>query len=137
MGAARFDRGVDEVEASRRPRMLWLKSGRATTRSAPSATATTTSRVRHDSRADIQTRLMELAVVEIDDALADLAVGDIYPIAQQRLGESKDEIALGLAATSWSVRKDRISNAISRCLNARDIFGSTITYVLGKGNLMF
>ena len=52
--------------------------------------------MRHDSRADIQTRLMELGVVEIDDALADLAVGDIYPIAQQRLGESKDEIALGL-----------------------------------------
>lgn len=91
----------------------------------------------HDTRADIQTRLMELAVVEIDDALADLAGGDIYPIAQQRLGEGKDEIALGLAATSWSIRQNRISNAISRCLNARDLFGSNITYVLGKGNLMF
>jgi hypothetical protein len=90
-----------------------------------------------DTRADIQRRLMELAVVEMDDALADLAGGDIYPIAQQRLGESKDEIALGLAATTWSVRHNRISNAISRCLNARDLFGSNITYVLGKGNLMF
>jgi hypothetical protein len=46
-------------------------------------------------------------------------------------------IALGLAATSWSVRQNRISNAISRCLNARDLFGSNINFVLGKGNLMF
>jgi hypothetical protein len=91
----------------------------------------------HDTRADIQKRLMELAVVEMDDALADLATGNIYPVAQQRLGEGKSEIALGLAATSWSVRQNRISNAISRCLNARDLFGSNITYVLGKGNLMF
>jgi hypothetical protein len=91
----------------------------------------------HDTRADVQKRLMELAVVEMDDALDDLAGGDIYPIAQQRLNEGKGEIALGLAATSWSVRHNRISNAISRCLNARDVFGSNINYVLGKGNLMY
>ena len=30
-----------------------------------------------------------------------------------------------------------MSNATSRCLNARDLFGSNINFVLGKGNLMF
>lgn len=92
----------------------------------------------HDTRADIQKRLMELAVVEIDDALQVLAEEfDLYPIATERLNQAKQEIALGLAATSWSVRQNRISNAISRCLNARDLFGSNINFVLGKGNLMF
>jgi cytochrome c peroxidase len=92
----------------------------------------------HDTRADIQKRLLELAVVEIDDALQVLAAsGGIYPTAQERLLQAKDEIALGLAATSWSVRLNRTDNGISRCLNARDLFGSNITYVLGKGNLMF
>jgi hypothetical protein len=81
---------------------------------------------------------MELAVVEIDDALQVLAEEfDLYPIATERLNQAKEEIALGLAATSWSVRQNRISNAISRCLNARDLFGSNINFVLGKGNLMF
>ena len=92
----------------------------------------------HDTRADIQRRLMELAVVEIDDALEVLAQEfELYPIATERLNQAKQEIALGLAATSWSVRQNRISNGISRCLNARDLFGSNINYVLGKGNLMF
>ncbi|MFO7177800.1 MAG: hypothetical protein DIU78_003780 [Pseudomonadota bacterium] len=92
----------------------------------------------HDHRADIQKRLMELAEVEIDDALEVLAQElDLYPIAEQRLNEAKAEIALGLAASSWSVRQNRISNAISRCLNARDLFGSNIDFVLGEGNLMF
>jgi hypothetical protein len=91
-----------------------------------------------DTRKDIQTRLMELAVVEIDDALQVLAeASDLYPIATERLNQAKAEIALGLAATSWSVRQNRISNAISRCLNARDLFGSNINFTLGKGNLMF
>jgi hypothetical protein len=91
-----------------------------------------------DTRADIQKRLMELAVVEIDDALQVLAEEfDLYPIATERLNQAKQEIALGLAATSWSVRQNRISNAISRCLNARDLFGSNINFTLGKGNLMF
>ncbi len=92
----------------------------------------------HDHRADIQKRLMELAEVEIDDALDVLSQEvDLYPIAQQRLNEAKTEIALGLATSSWSVRQNRISNAISRCLNARDLFGSNLDFVLGEGNLMF
>lgn len=90
----------------------------------------------HDTRADVQKRLMELAVIEIDDALQVLGTS-IYPIAVERLNQAKAEIALGLAATSWSVRQNRISNGISRCLNARDLFGSNINFTMGKGNLMF
>ncbi|HEY3494052.1 MAG TPA: hypothetical protein VGK73_05170 [Polyangiaceae bacterium] len=91
-----------------------------------------------DTRRDVQKRLMELAVVEIDDALEVLAQEfDLYPIATERLNQAKEEIALGLAATSWGVRQNRISNGISRCLNARDLLGSNINFTLGKGNLMF
>jgi hypothetical protein len=91
----------------------------------------------HDTRADVQKRLMELAVVEIDDAIEVLGQQNILPLAVERLNQAKAEIALGLATTSWSVRQNRISNGISRCLNARDLFGSNISFVLGKGNLMF
>lgn len=90
----------------------------------------------HDTRADIQLRLIELAEVEIDDALEVLGT-TIYPVAQERLALAKDEIALALAAPSWQVRHNRVSNAISRVLNARDHFGSNIDFQLGKGNLMF
>jgi hypothetical protein len=91
-----------------------------------------------DTRADVQKELMRLAEVEIDDALQVLSEEfDLYPIATERLRQAKEEIALGLTTTSWSVRHNRISNAHSRCLNARDLFGSNINFVLGKGNLMF
>jgi hypothetical protein len=100
------------------------------------AAKTLASRFR-DRRADIQKRLMELAAVEIDDALQVLTERDIYPLARERLTQAKAEIALGLAASSWSVRLNRADNARSRCLNARDLYGSNIQFVLGTGNLMF
>jgi hypothetical protein len=95
-----------------------------------------------DTRADIQKTLMRLAEEEIDDALLDLNDGlspvqPCYPIAQDRLGLAKSEIRAGLVATSWSTRQNRISNAISRVLNARDQLGSNMNFQLGKGNLMF
>jgi hypothetical protein len=90
----------------------------------------------HDTRADVQKRLMELAVEEIDDCLRVLGTS-IYPVAVDRLGLAKSEIAAGLTATSWSTRQNRISNAISRVLNARDHFGANINFQLGQGNLMF
>jgi hypothetical protein len=89
-----------------------------------------------DTRADVQKRLMELAVEEIDDCLRVLGTS-IYPVAVDRLGLAKAEIAAGLATTSWSTRQNRISNAISRVLNARDQFGANINFQLGQGNLMF
>ena len=90
----------------------------------------------HDTRADVQKRLMELAVEEIDDCLRVLGTS-IYPVAVERLGLAKAEIAAGLATTSWSTRQNRISNAISRVLNGRDQFGANINFQLGQGNLMF
>jgi hypothetical protein len=90
----------------------------------------------HDTRADIQRGLMQLAVEEIDDCLRVLGTS-IYPVAVDRLGLAKAEIAAGLAATSWPTRQNRISNAISRVLNARDHFGANINFQLGQGNLMF
>jgi hypothetical protein len=58
-------------------------------------------------------------------------------VAQERLGQAKDEIQAGLSATNFSVRQNRISNALSRVLNARDHFGANINFQLGQGNLMF
>ncbi|WP_437734501.1 hypothetical protein [Sorangium sp. So ce1335] len=93
----------------------------------------------HDTRADVQRRLMELAEVEIDDALKVLFRPDtpLHPIASDRLHLAKGEIAAGLDAQRWSLRVGRIAAAISRVRNARDQFGSNITYRLGRGNLMY
>jgi len=87
---------------------------------------------------DIQKRLMELAVVEVDDALeVMLAEGnEVYPSARILLSQAKDEVALGLSASS-SQRQTRISNSLLRIDSARSQFGSGITFQLGQGNLMF
>ncbi|HKO47778.1 MAG TPA: hypothetical protein VJV79_08645 [Polyangiaceae bacterium] len=90
----------------------------------------------NDTRADIQTRLLELAVTELDDAL-EVLDANIYPDAQERVRSAKGEIALGLAATTWSERQRRTANASAHCQGARALFGSNIDFVLGAGNLMF
>lgn len=89
--------------------------------------------------ADIQKRLMELAVVEVDDALDVLLLtGDeIHPDTRALLFQAKTEVALGLNATSAAERRTRIENALSRIVNGRGRFGSNITFELGQGNLMF
>ena len=91
----------------------------------------------HDQGKDIQIGLMQLAEAEIDDALDDLSGVGLHPQAQERLGLAKDEIHAGIAATSFSTRQNRISNALSRVMNARDQFGANINFRLGTGNLMF
>ncbi|WP_159396951.1 hypothetical protein [Sorangium cellulosum] len=95
----------------------------------------------HDTRADVQYGLMDLARVEIDDVLelfsAPELVTPLHTVAQTRLQEAKSEIAAGLAATTWSQRQSRISAAISRVQSARDQFGSNINFQLGQGNLMY
>jgi cytochrome c peroxidase len=95
-----------------------------------------------DTRADVQKRLMELAENEIDDALEVLTsvrtTQPFLPVAVDRLGLAKAEIAAGLSPTAtWQQRQNRISNAISRVLNARDHTGANINFQLGQGNLMF
>jgi hypothetical protein len=93
-----------------------------------------------DTRADVQRKLMELARVEVDDALevlAGAATGPIHPSAADALEAAKDEIDAGLAASSASTRQNRISNALSRIRNGRDQFGANIDFQLGQGNLMY
>jgi hypothetical protein len=89
----------------------------------------------------IQRGLIQLAQEEIDDALTDMTdtavVPPLYPVSQERLAVAKQEIAAALAATAANVRSAKVANAISRVENARDQFGSNITFVLGTGNLMF
>ncbi len=93
----------------------------------------------HDTRDDVQKRLMELAEVEIDDALRVLGVAGtpLHPVSRYRLRQAKDEIAAGLSAAAWSARESRISTALLRVQNARDPLGSNITFQLGQGNLMY
>jgi hypothetical protein len=93
----------------------------------------------HDARDDVQKRLMELAEVEIDDALRVLGVAGtpLHPVSRYRLRQAKDEIAAGLSAAAWSARESRISTALLRVQNARDPLGSNITFQLGQGNLMY
>ncbi|WP_434046609.1 MULTISPECIES: hypothetical protein [Sorangium] len=90
-----------------------------------------------NTRADVQTRLMELARVEIDDAIEVMAPMTLYPAASQQLDLARAEIAQGLTAGSASERRDRIANATSLVTTARAQFGQNITFVLGQGNLMY
>jgi hypothetical protein len=92
-----------------------------------------------DARADIQKRLMELAVVEIDDALEVLLrTGDeIYPNVRSLLAQAKADVALGLTAATASQRQGRITDALARIASGRSQIGSNISFQLGQGNLMF
>jgi len=93
-----------------------------------------------DTRKDIQIKLLQLAVNEIDDALAVLTsvrtTQPFYPVAVERLGLAKAEIAAAIAAPASS-RGGKISNAVSRIENARDQIGANVTFTMGQGNLMF
>lgn len=96
----------------------------------------------HDTRADIQIKLIELAEAEIDDALQVLTSQrtpqPFLPVTVDRLGLAKTEIAAALApGATWSVRQNRVSNALARVANARDQLGSNIDFQLGSGNLLF
>jgi hypothetical protein len=75
----------------------------------------------------------------MDDALTVLLINDVevYPNVRTLLTQAKNEVTLGLSATSSSQRKLRITNALTRIINSRGQFGSNITFQLGQGNLMF
>ena len=94
-----------------------------------------------DQNVAIQIKLIQLAVAEINDALAVLqdpvTPQPFYPVAVDRLGLAKAEIAAALAAATSQQRVGALSNAISRVQNARDQIGSNITFTLGAGNLFF
>jgi cytochrome c peroxidase len=93
-----------------------------------------------DTRKDIQIALLQLADVEIDDALQVLqspqTTQPFYPVSVDRLNLAKAEIAAAIAAPAGS-RGGRISSAVSRVENARDQIGANVTFTLGAGNLFF
>jgi hypothetical protein len=88
----------------------------------------------------IQQKLVELAIVEIDDALAVLQDADITPIqpdVQADFTAAKAEAQLALSATTDTVRNQRVSNALTRMRAGRARLGSNTTFLMGQGNLMF
>ena len=88
----------------------------------------------------IQQKLVELAIVEIDDALAVLQDAVITPIqtdVQADFTAAKGEAQLARSATTHTVRNQRVSNALTRMKAGRGRLGSNITFLMGQGNLMF
>jgi hypothetical protein len=91
-----------------------------------------------DTRVDLQIKLMQLADAELNDAHDVLATGKVtqpfYPVAVDRIGLAKSEIAIAITSPASS-RGGHLSNAISRVENARDQIGANVTFNLGSGNL--
>jgi hypothetical protein len=88
----------------------------------------------------IQQKLVELAIVEIDDALAVLQGAVVTPIqtdVQADFTAAKAEAQLARSATTHTVRNQRVSNALTRVRAGRGRLGSNITFLMGQGNLMF
>jgi len=92
-----------------------------------------------DTRADLQTGLMQLADTELNDALTVLGhapAQPFYPVSVEQIGLAKNEISTAVASPASS-RGGHISNAVSRVESARNQIGANIDYNLGSGNLMF
>lgn len=89
--------------------------------------------------ADIQLGLMRLADVELDDAIEvmDPDSGELYPTVRSLLAQARQDIALGLGATTAAQRQARIMSALSRISAGRPLLGTNITFQLGQGNLMY
>jgi hypothetical protein len=94
-----------------------------------------------DQQVSIQKQLITLADAELVDALGVLTDSTIaqpfYPVAVDRIGLARTEIANALAAANAGLRGGPLSNAVSRVENARDQIGANINFTLGQGNLMF
>jgi hypothetical protein len=88
----------------------------------------------------IQQKLVELAIVEVDDALGVLQDPSITPIqtnAQADFTAAKGEAQLALSATTSTARNQRVSNALTRMKAGRARLGTNINFQMGQGNLMF
>jgi len=88
----------------------------------------------------IQQKLVELAIVEIDDAVAVLQDASITPIqtdVQADFTAAKAEAQLALSAATHTARNQRVSNALTRMKAGRGRLGTNINFLMGQGNLMF
>lgn len=91
-----------------------------------------------NTRADIQTKLLDLAREELNDALSVLSFqSGLYTAAQTSIAQANTQIAAGIAATTASQRQTRINAALNLVRNARAQFGTNINFQMGPGNLMF
>lgn len=88
----------------------------------------------------VQRKLIELAIVEIDDALAVLQGAPITTIqadVQTELTAAKTQALLALSATTHTDRNTRVSNALNRTRTGRGRLGTNLTFLMGQANLMF
>ncbi|HYQ17841.1 MAG TPA: hypothetical protein VEQ58_18840, partial [Polyangiaceae bacterium] len=88
----------------------------------------------------IQQKLVELAIAEIDDALAVLQAAPnttIQADVQTELNAAKAQALLALAATTHTERNTRVTNALTRMKTGRGRLGTNLTFLMGQGNLMF
>lgn len=93
-----------------------------------------------NARRDIQVRLIELARVELDDALAVLQANEgrpMYPDSIRELQASRSNLDSARRASSAATRRTQISRALGRIVPARDGLGDNLDFTLGEGNLMF
>ncbi len=86
-----------------------------------------------------QHRLMELASVELEDALQvlDDAPQPLHGAAKSKLEQAQDKIESGVSTSKTSKRHARITQALELVAEARDDFGTNLNFTLGEGNLMF
>ena len=88
----------------------------------------------------IQQKLVQLAIVEIDDAVGVLQDASITPIqtdVQADFTAAKGEAQLALSATTYTARNQRVLNALTRMKAGRGRLGTNINFLMGQGNLMF
>jgi len=88
----------------------------------------------------IQQKLVELAIAEIDDALAVLQGAPVTTIqtdVQTELTAAKAQALLALSATTHTDRNTRVLNALTRMRTGRGRLGTNLTFLMGQGNLMF
>lgn len=96
----------------------------------------------HATGAPVQSGLLDLALVEMDDALEvfEAASANAPPLllaAQVALRLAKRETKAARQAASWQTRRNRVAIAIASLRAARGRLGTNIVYQLGTGNLMF
>lgn len=87
----------------------------------------------------VQRKLIELAMVEIDDALGVLqgAPTTIQTDVQTELNAAKAQALLALSATNSTDRNARLASALARMRTGRGRLGTNLTFLMGQGNLMF
>jgi len=88
---------------------------------------------------EIQTRLIELAIAELNDAIQVLSTAPfgLHANSQTRFTSASRDLEVARTTTSAAARRTRTTNALTRIALGRDLFGQGITFTLGEANVMF